>query len=232
MLSIVLPTFNESRTDYLPRILANLQQVADAQVILVDGGSSDGTLEQLKATGFQVLELPASTRAARLNLGVREASGNSVLLHHPRSLIDPKAFEQVQQICASPGAVWGGLSHYFDYDHPLLRFTSWYSNHVRLDRGGIVYLDHCIFFNRFFLERGVQIPDVEIFEDTELSLLLRQHSKPVRLSVQAQTSAVRFTRNGVMRQSLMNQALKLGYFLRLSPKRMNRFYEKGLDLNK
>lgn len=231
MLSIVLPTFNESRTTYLENILASLQQVADAEVILVDGGSSDGTLDKLKASPFTVMELPHSTRAARLNLGIKAANGSCIFLHHPRSLVEPGGFEAAQRVCEKAQPVWGGLSHRFDHEHKLLQFTSWYSNRIRLDRGGIVYLDHCIFFNKAFMEKGIQLPDVAIFEDTELSVILRQECRPTRLNSYAQTSAIRFTNNGVVRQSLLNQFMKFAYYLGISPQRMNRLYEKGLGLN-
>lgn len=75
------------------------------------------------------------------------------------------------------------------------------------------------------------IPDVEIFEDTELSKILKTYSHPIRLTDAAQTSAIRFQKNGLYRQAIMNQVLKLGYSLKVPAKTMNRLYEKGLGLN-
>ena len=231
MLSIVLPTFNEARAGYLPAILHSLQTVPDTELIIVDGGSTDGTLQQLQVSGSTTIELPASTRAARLNLGIDRAKGDCILLHHPRSLVPAAALQQVQAACSSNQPVWGGLTHQFDRQHPLLRFTSWYSNRVRFDHKAIVYLDHCLFFNRFFIARQLRLPDVAIFEDTAFCLRLRRYAKPRRLPARATTSAIRFTENGVIRQSLLNQALKLAWYLKVSPPRMNRYYEKGLNLN-
>ncbi len=232
MLSIILPTQNEMRSGLLESILACLVQVNDAEIIVVDGGSDDGTLELLSKFDLKLIAEQGASRAAKLNAGIAAASGDMIFLHHPRSLVQPESFQQVAGLGNNGARVWGGLSHQFDHDHPLLRFTSWYSNKIRCDRAGILYLDHCIFFDRRFKDEGLKIPDVDIFEDTELSKLLRRHSRPVRLSAVARTSAVRFKRNGIYRQALLNQWMKLAYYLNFSHDKMNRLYEKGLNLNK
>jgi glycosyltransferase involved in cell wall biosynthesis len=206
--------------------------VQDAEIIVVDGGSDDGTLELLSKFDVKLIAAPGASRAAKLNAGIAAASGEMIFLHHPRSLVQPEGFLQLADVGKEMARVWGGLSHQFDDDHPLLRFTSWYSNRIRCDRSSILYLDHCIFFDRGFKDEGLKIPDVDIFEDTELSKLLRRHSRPVRLSVVARTSAVRFKRNGIYRQALLNQWMKLAYYLNFSHDKMNRLYEKGLNLNK
>ena len=232
MLSIILPTQNEMRTGMLESILASLAEVGDAEIIAVDGGSDDGTLELLSKFEMKLLAEPGASRAAKLNAGITAASGDMIFLHHPRSLVLHEGFEQLLRLAENNTRVWGGLSHQFDVDHPLLRFTSWYSNRIRCDRSGILYLDHCIFFDRGFKDEGLKIPDVDIFEDTELSKLLRRHSRPVRLPAVACTSAIRFKRNGIYRQALLNQWMKLAYYLNFSHDKMNRHYEKGLNLNK
>lgn len=232
MLSIILPTQNEMRSGLLNPIMSSLAQVVDAEVIVVDGDSDDGTLELLSNFDLKLIAAPGASRAAKLNAGIAAASGDMIFLHHPRSLVQPESFLQIAELGKERARVWGGLSHRFDYEHPLLRFTSWYSNRIRCDRSGILYLDHCIFFDGGFKEEGFKIPDVDIFEDTELSKLLRRHSRPVRLPAVARTSAIRFRRNGIYRQALLNQRMKLAYYLNFPHDKMNRQYEKGLNLNK
>lgn len=231
MISIILPTYNESRTGYLQPVLQSFSAMNGCEVIIIDGGSEDGTLEQLQQSPWRIVQLPGSSRSARLQRGLELSRGEIVLLHHPRSLLESSAISQLQELGASSSAFWGGFSQAFDVQHPLLDFTSWYSNHVRLDRRQIVYLDHCLFIHRELLAQGLTIPDMEIFEDTALSMRLRRMSRATRLPARSTTSAIRFQRNGVVRQSAMNQLLKLGYWMGISPARMNRWYEKGLDLN-
>ena len=232
MISVILPTFNESSCGYLGPIMSRLARLPQAEILVIDGGSTDGTVEIVAGHGVEVLSLPGSSRAARLNLGIEQSQGEMLLLHHPRSVIEPDDIELMRTLSGADQLIWGGFTHQFDFDHPLLRFTSWYSNHIRCDRSGIVYLDHCVFLSRAIKQSGIKIPDIDIFEDTELSKLLLGFGRPVRLSAKARTSAIRFRRNGMWRQAFLNQLMKIAYHLQLSPDRMNRLYEKGLHLNK
>jgi hypothetical protein len=164
-------------------------------------------------------------------MGIARSSGDITLLHHPRSFVSAGAISSLQIWAKNKRGFWGGFTHKFDALHPLLKFTSWYSNFIRCDRKSILYLDHCIFYDREFTDLAALMPDVEIFEDTELSKIFGRRSSPVRLSGHSTTSAIRFEQNGIYRQALMNQFLKIGYLLKVSHKTMNRLYEKGLGLN-
>lgn len=231
MITIVIPTFNESKTGYLKPILTQLAMLDDAEIIVIDGGSTDGTLDLLNDFEVNVQILPNSSRAARLKMGIEKSSGKLTLLHHPRSLITVDAISSLHSWAKDKQGFWGGFTHRFDTRHPLLKFTSWYSNVIRCDRKSILYLDHCIFFDQELNDLAVLVPDMEIFEDTELSKILSRHSSPVRLPQYSTTSAIRFEQNGMYSQALINQFLKIGYLLKVSHKTMNRFYEKGLGLN-
>ena len=169
----------------------------------------------------------APTRAERLNLGFLRSSGSMILFHHPRSRLPDTAIAGLARRLDEK--FWGGFTHAFDVQHPFLKFTSFYSNFFRGRIRGIIYLDHCIFFHRS-LWAG-PLPPVEIFEDTILSDFLRRHSLPQILPELSTTSAIRFVKNGIYFQSLMNQLLKLGYYLKIPHRRLNLIYEKGLDLN-
>mgnify|MGYP000064517715 FL=1 len=228
MIAVILPTSNELGLDYLPRQLASLGAHPAVELICVDNASTDGTAERIADSGARLINLPASNRAQRLNAGIRATSADIVLLHHPRSLLAPGAIDALLALPAN--VTWGGFTHRFDQDHPLLAWTSFYSNRVRMDHGGIVYLDHCIFCRREPL-LAAMVPELDIFEDTALSRLLLRHGRPHRLDTPATTSATRYSRNGVWRQATMNQLMKLGYLAGLSPARMNRIYERGLHLN-
>lgn len=232
MLSVVLPTNNELALDYLPRIVDRITGVEGVDVVCVDNASTDGTAELLAEyasnSAVQLVTLPGSNRAQRLNAGVAAARADRVLLHHPRSLLDAGALEALLALDAS--VPWGGFTHAFDRAHGLLAWTSYYSNSIRMDRRGIVYLDHCIFFDRRLLG-DKPVPELEIFEDTALSEALLRHGRPRRLPQLAVTSAVRYGKNGVWRQASMNQLLKVGYKLGIDHQRMNALYERGLGLN-
>lgn len=229
MLTIVIPTFNESKTGYLAKILTAYQGLVGVELICVDGGSSDETIALIKQSQATLLATDIGSRAGRLNAGIKQAKFDLVLLHHPRSILDVQGIEVLTK--DTSGVAWGAFTHQFDTPHPLLRFTSWYSNQIRGDRRGIYYLDHCLFAQKQLLLDVGLIPEIDIFEDTEICLKLNKIAKPIRLPHVSLTSAIRFQTNGTYRQALKNQYMKWCYYFSGSDKKMNAQYEKGIELN-
>jgi len=244
MLSVIIPTHNEDQNPYFLSNLKMLAKISNIEVICADGHSTDNTQSIIKEHSFvKLVTTSQNTRAARLNAGLLASTHPMVLFNHPRSQLSPEAFEFLKS--THNQTIWGAFTHQFDMNHPLLKFTSWYSNHIRLKKSHIAYLDHCIFCHKSLLfskasqtdnksqsqNNSTVLPMVDIFEDTELSLILRQKTSPILRPEVATTSAIRFQKNGLYRQALLNQALKAAYHLKLSKKLMNQIYEKGLSLN-
>lgn len=229
-LSVIIPTFNEMKLGILPKIIQSLQSMVEIEILISDGGSTDGTLAFAYKSGLIVLNNQTSSRAQRLNWGAHKANSSMLLFHHPRSLIDPVGIEYLKSNAAN--LFWGGFTHQFDDKHPLLKFTSWYSNEVRSKICEIFYLDHCLFVQKKLFEEIGPILNVDIFEDTLLSLALQKTGKkPDLLPFYAQTSAIRFKEGGIYKQALQNQYLKLAFKLGLNHKKLNKYYEKKLHLN-
>lgn len=235
MLSVIVPIFNEAENLMLKRSLRTFKQAQESGIpmefLFVDSGSRDQTHQDIYSYGLenlQIIKSDTNSRARRLNIGLENSEGEVLILNHPRSVLEFNAFKFLHD---NPQEGWGGFTHEFDLDHPLLRFTSWYSNEVRGKRAGVFYLDHCFFMSRRMYQKIGKMPEVDIFEDTELSLLLRAHSHPKILPFKSTTSAKRFEKNGIYFQAGMNQLLKIGYHLGINDKLMNKIYEKGLSLN-
>jgi glycosyltransferase involved in cell wall biosynthesis len=229
LLSIVIPTLNESKTGYLSKILDAYIGVGGIEVICVDGGSQDDTISIIKQSYAKLITTAIGSRAGRLNTGIKQAKFDMVLLHHPRSLVDVEGIKALTN--HTPDIHWGAFTHQFDIQHPLLNFTSWYSNRMRGDCRGVYYLDHCLFAQKQLLLDVGLLPEIDIFEDTEICLKLNSKAKPVRLPYISRTSAVRFQTNGIYCQALKNQYMKWCYYFSGSDKNMNALYEKGIDLN-
>lgn len=229
-LSVVIPTLNESKSKIFARVLETYRGMDEVEVILADGGSSDETLKLASQIGAKVIESDPKSRAERINTAVALSKASMVLINHPRSVLSPAGVRYLMQ--EQDSLTWGGFTHAFDINHPFLRFTSWYSNVVRAKLRGIVYLDHCKFARKELMDRVGSIPPVEIFEDTLLSKMLYQAAgKPRILPFVSETSAIRFTENGMLRQGLINQWMKLSFYLGRDHRRMNRVYEGKIKLN-
>ena len=226
MLTAILSSFNEVHNEVFWANLKLLSRHSTIEVLVVDGDSQDGTLARL--ADWKPMVLPSSRRGERYNHGIEKAHGQLILLVHPRSLLSEEGINYLLALQVT--RVWGGLRHSFDWDHPLLRFTSWWSNSVRGRLGGIFYLDHCLYFTAD-LKSAARFPKTALFEDTYFSRSLRHEVWPRLLPVKVVTSAVRFRKNGLIRQSALNQILKILFHLRVSEKWMSRIYERGLSLN-
>lgn len=229
-LSVIIPTLNEEKNSFLINSLDRYLKYKDIQIIVSDGGSCDAT-EKI-CSQYKVLFIKSKTqsRAQRINLGLKSCVGEKVLINHPRSLVSREGIESL--LTQKIDEIWGGFSHSFDIYHPLLKFTSWYSNNVRSRVFGIVYLDHCIFFNRHALSTINHIPEVDIFEDTLLSrALFKEYGRPKIVPYKVTTSAIRFQKNGFFVQSLINQYLKIRFHLRADHRQMNELYERKTQLN-
>lgn len=233
MITVIIPTHNDIKLGFLKKNLDKLSKLKFVEIIIVHRMGQDQTLKLIKSyPELKLIQTEANSRAERLNIGIKMASGKLILLAHPRSLLLYEGLSYLNQNIDKIS--WGAFTHKFDKDNLLLKFTSWYSNFIRGDLKGIFYLDHCIFFNSSILteaEKSSLIPKVDIFEDTYLSKILLKKSRPRRLPFTLVTSAIRFETNGIIFQSLMNQILKLCFYLRVSPEKMNKIYEKGLQLN-
>ena len=214
---------------YIQKLSPHLSQDLNEKIelIIIDGASTDGTREFLTNQKVKFHTLENSTRLARLKYGLKLATQNKIILHHPRSILEANAFKEL----IYTNEQWGGFTHRFDIRHPLLNFTSFYSNFIRGDIKSIFYFDHCIYLDKNLKDLILNLEDREIFEDTEISLILKQRTKGKRLKASSTTSAIRFLSNGIYRQAYLNQKMKWLYYKKHNHKLMNKEYEKDMNLN-
>lgn len=234
-ITLIFPTLDESQNPFIKESLNNLKEFKlqngsfPFEVIISSGTENLNfeTPQELKDQ-IKVISSHKDSRSLRLKDGFDHAQTDIVILHHPRSVID---LESLKFLLNQKDITWGGLTHQFDWTTPLLKFTSWYSNEVRLKLRNIIYLDHCFVVNKSKIKQNFFPPD-EIFEDTIISNnLYDQLGVPSLYPYASRTSSIRFQKNGLWFQSLLNQFLKVAFMIGLSHKTMNKIYEKGLELN-
>lgn len=236
MITVILSAYNECLNPFFWKTLDTIKNLQDGgfhiKVLVGVTKGSDDTLLILEGQNIKFIEVDTSKRAERYNYAFEHVNCGKqdwIILNHPRSLLETNAFMSLNSLPV--WAKWGAFSHKFDINHPLLNFTSWWSNHVRGDLKRIYYLDHCLFVRREAFERVGGFPSLDIFEDTVLSQRLGALGSPIRLPWRSTTSSIRFKANGIWRQALKNQVLKCRYTMGHDVQKMNADYESGVALN-
>jgi len=170
IISIILPVLNEVQE--LADTLINLPAAADLEIILVDGGSTDGTWE-LAARFPQVQRRRAPQgRGCQMNAGARAAGGQLLAFLHADTQLRPEHLATLRQAAADPTFTAGAFELYLTPPLPALRFISWGANQ-RSRLLGWPYGDQVLTLRRelFYALRGFAHRRPE-----DLDLVVRLHS--------------------------------------------------------
>jgi rSAM/selenodomain-associated transferase 2 len=222
-ISVVIPTLNEAK-NILSTIDSVRQQDQAAEIIVVDGGSVDGT-QEIARPHVQVIDTPRG-RAAQMNVGARAATGDLLLFLHADSRLAPGALAQIQKSLDNPrnaGRVVGGtFTLAFDVDHPALRFYAFCST---IDWLVFRYGDEGIFVRRSIFEAMGGYADIPLMEDIDLLRRLPRYGRRVLIrNYPVTTSARRFVEHGIVRQEALNVALVAAWFAGIKPQTLAKWY--------
>jgi rSAM/selenodomain-associated transferase 2 len=215
-LSVVVPALNEAGG-----IRAALEALAPLrarghEVILVDGGSSDGTVEMAAGLCDRVVKASRG-RALQMNAGARAATGDMLLFLHADTRLPSRAEELILN-----SSIWGRFDVQIEGRHPLLKVVAWAMN-LRSRLTGIATGDHAIFVRR---DAFPGFPEIALMEDVALSKLLKRRGAPACLRARVVTSGRRWESRGVLRTIFLMWRLRLLYFLGASPERLARRYDR------
>jgi rSAM/selenodomain-associated transferase 2 len=208
-LSIILPVLDEAAT--IGAQLATLRELRGrgAEVLLVDGGSSDATVERARPAVDRLLAT-APGRARQMNLGAQASAGEVLLFLHADTTL-PTAADQLIGRAIGSGALWGRFDVRIDGRQRLLRVVEAMMN-WRSRFTGIATGDQAIFVRRDVFERLGGFPELPLMEDIALSKRLKSLGRPACLHQRVYTSARRWEKHGVLRTILLMWRLRASYF--------------------
>jgi rSAM/selenodomain-associated transferase 2 len=209
-LSVVIPTLNEAAG--IGECLRRLEDLRDrgAQIIVVDGGSADDTVEQARPLCDIVIRAPRG-RASQMNAGARVAEGEILLFLHADTVLPNGADFLIRAALASDvSQPWGRFDVDIDGSAPLLRVVE-RAMSTRSRLTGIATGDQAIFCMREVFVGVGGFPEVPLMEDIAFSARMRRLFLPHCLRARVVTSGRRWEKHGVVRTILLMWGLRLGY---------------------
>ncbi len=216
-LSVIIPTLDAAAT--LP---ACLDRLAGAdELVVVDGGSKDGTSALAAARGARVIET-ARGRGGQLAAGAEAARGAWLLFLHADTLLGPEWLAAAQaHMDQRPGQ-----AAFFSF---RLDDAAWQARLIELGVGlrvgalALPYGDQGLLVSRRLYEAVGGFRSLPLMEDVDL--VRRLGRRRIRqIDVAAVTSAERWRRDGWWRRSARNLSCLALYTLGASPERIARHY--------
>jgi|ERR687886_753142 rSAM/selenodomain-associated transferase 2 len=230
-ISIIIPVLNEATT--IQETLTKLQNVTDIEVIVVDGGSRDETVALAKpyfrtfapSSQFKVISAAAG-RASQMNAGAAVATGDILLFLHADTHLPPEFDTLVRQALQNPGTIAGAFELRINADLRGLRLIEKIVN-VRSHIFSMPYGDQAIFLKATTFHEIGGFPNLPIMEDFELMLRLKRQGRIKIVPATVLTSGRRWQKLGVMKTTLINQLIIVGYFLGIPPTQLTHWYRNS-----
>lgn len=225
-LSIVVPVLNEGAT--LADSLAHLQplRARGAEVIVVDGGSHDRSIEVARPFADAVLASQCG-RAWQMNAGAHAATGTVLLFLHADTRLPPAADLTIRAALARSERVWGRFDIRLSGERCLLRVVELFMN-GRSRLTGIATGDQGIFVARAAFEKVGGFPPLALMEDVVLSTRLKRESRPLCLRARVVSSSRKWERDGALRTIFLMWRLRLAFFLGADASELaRRYYRDG-----
>ncbi len=221
-LSIIVPVRDEA--ERIRAALAPLQalRAAGHEVVVVDGGSRDGSAEAAAPLADRVLDAPRG-RAVQMNVGASVATGDVLLFLHADCRLPPRADDAIARAIAS-GQRWGRFDVVLDGRAPALPLVAALMN-ARSAASGICTGDQAMFVERAAFEALGGFPPLALMEDLALSRALKRRAgMPARLRARVVASGRRWDTRGAWPTILSMWSLRWAWWRGADPRMLARRY--------
>ncbi|MBI2487013.1 MAG: TIGR04283 family arsenosugar biosynthesis glycosyltransferase [Deltaproteobacteria bacterium] len=224
MISIVIPTYNESRD--IGITLTKLYETIspDDEVIVVDGYSEDDTKEIV--ISFHPVKLFTSKkgRAIQMNLGAKKARNEYILFLHADTLVDAICMSKLKNEITSNGVEWGWFSIKLNSPRLAFRIIETGAN-LRASLTRTPLGDHGIFVRKDIFDRVGGFPEIDLMEDIEFVKKIKLISKKgIKIKAPVYTSVRRFEKSGILKTFFTMWLLRILYYLGVSSEKLAKYY--------
>lgn len=219
-ISIIIPTLNEE--DKIEATIHRAQN-RDTEIIVVDGGSTDGTIARAAGTRARVVTASRG-RANQQNRGAELAGGRVLLFLHADTHLPNNYMEHVFETMMDPMTATGAFRFKTDLETPFIKAIEFMTN-IRSIYFKMPYGDQGLFIRKSVFESVGGFPDIPIMEDFELMRRIRKKGKIKTLPVAVITSGRRWLNLGVFKATIINQIIIAAYFMGVSPARTARWHQ-------
>jgi rSAM/selenodomain-associated transferase 2 len=220
-LSAIVPMLNES-----PNIGGTLNALRrgapNAEIIVVDGGSSDASVAIAQPLCDALISAPRG-RARQMNAGARASHGDALVFVHADTLVPRTFARDIAAALSDPAVVGGRFDVRLDESGlPYRIIGAMISIRSRISRTGTG--DQAIFVRRDVFESLGGFPELELCEDLEFSRRLKRAGRVACLRTRVTTSARRWGRDGVARTVVKMWIIRAMYLMGVRPALLKRIY--------
>ncbi|MEX0267574.1 TIGR04283 family arsenosugar biosynthesis glycosyltransferase [Leptolyngbyaceae cyanobacterium UHCC 1019] len=219
-ISIVIPVLNEST--YLAQTLIRVYSATDIEVIVVDGGSMDDTVQIAQAFGAVVIQSQPG-RAIQMNAGAAIATAPNLLFLHADTCLPLGYDSLIHKTLAQPRVVAGAFNLAIAGSQIGLRLVEWgvkWRSHLL----HMPYGDQGLFLKAETFHRLGGFPNLPIMEDFVLVQQLNKLGKVAIVAATVSTCDRRWKTLGICKTTLVNQMMILGYFVGIPSSTLAQWY--------
>ncbi len=222
--SVIIPVLHETnKINSLIEHLHALEGSRNSEVIIVDGSPTKDTINAINDE--KIISISSEKgRAKQMNAGASIARGEILIFLHADTKLPEDAFRKIRRVLEEGMYVGGAFYLRIDSDRVIFKLISHITSFLsRLTR--IPYGDQTIFIKKDYFNRIGRYGDIPVMEDAELMRKIKRERKKICIiRDNVKTSPRRWEEKGIFYTILINQMIRILYFLGVSPDKLTKFF--------
>jgi glycosyltransferase involved in cell wall biosynthesis len=224
MISVIIPAYNDEGLikSTISHLKENAYKGLLKEIIVVDAGSTDGTVHHASECGAVVIRSLRRERGALMNLGAEQASGKILYFLLPGTL-PPLHFTNEIVRATMKGFSFGSFTVTRDYRHWILKMITWFNeseiDHTRLEYQSLFVM------KELFDKCGRFRDDMMLMEDREIISRLKRYSAFVMLRDKIVPPAKKYLVHGIFRTEFSFMIASLMYGMGYPQKKLLKVYQ-------